>query len=405
MKTGPQGDTGPPRPPGPSGDATTAINPMEPLVPEEEQRIRDEVQCQAQYLKQQMDLEKQKEAEHVQLEHDNKHREQQKRFVPPSSTSAATIPIVESTASRAGVGSGYAFLDWVPTTPKLAISSPPTPSTSAYPPTQYKRRQCNNEQRERQRLERVKRFEEQEIACQHYETGQQRLCNKQEIEFACRRCPEKFLSNNKLHKHIVAHHTKPPLSALAMPPFSSYVLASLAPTAILQATFSAPKTPPASTSATPKLSYAAIAGSRTPPTTPTTSKIPLSSPALAASASSHAPLTPPTTPKIAKPTCAMPKPAAYMTMDDLFRKFAPRDPQLPRRPAVDRPQSLQMPPPILPKATVACSHATLSAFNKRARSSKLASSSISTRVAVACRAIPTWEWTKQFGLQLRAWVI
>lgn len=81
-----------------------------------------------QYWKQQINLQKQKEAKHVQVERENKHRKQQKKFVPPSSTSATTISIVKSTASKTGIGSGYAFFNWVLTIPKLAISPPLSPS-------------------------------------------------------------------------------------------------------------------------------------------------------------------------------------------------------------------------------------------------------------------------------------
>ena len=81
---------------------------------------------------------------------------------------------------------------------------------------------------------------------QQYKMKQQRICEKQEIEqqkrldeqkikqqineqkakdkaFACCRYLEKFSSNTKLYKHIIAHYTKPPLSALAMLLFSSSV--------------------------------------------------------------------------------------------------------------------------------------------------------------------------------------
>ena len=176
---------------------------------------------------------------------------------------------------------------------------------------------------------------------------QQRICEEQEMKqqiaeqkakdkaFACCQCPEKFPSNIKLHKHIVTHYTKLPLSALAMPLSSSSVLASPTTTSILQVTFSVPPSLLASSlSAMPKLSYAAIAGTRTPklskiakatfsalPTPPTT-PLPLTTPKIA-KATLFAAFTPLTTPKIAKPICTIPKPAAYMTIEDLFWKFAP----------------------------------------------------------------------------------
>ena len=332
---------------------------------------------------------------------------------------------------------------------------------------QHKQRQCDNERRKQQRLERVKHFEEQEIARQQHEMEQQRIREKQEMEqqrirekqemerqkrlddqemerqiaeqkakneaFACRRCPEKFSSNTKLHKHIAAHHIKParassealapaqamaisssvpptpptsPKPAISSPPtpFLSSVLATSAigstplspPTSTLfsWATFSTPSTPP----------KIAKAFSPAPLTRPTTPRTPTS----------------PTTPKIAKSTCAMP--AAYMTIEDLFWKFAAHTIQHQHTTEL-RPQSLQtpLPSPIPHQATVARSFATLSAFDKRARSSKSAPNlayirftagcqksstfAIPTCFAAACHAIPTWEWTKQFELRLRAWAL
>ncbi|MCJ1269991.1 hypothetical protein MMC22_009884 [Lobaria immixta] len=289
---------------------------------------------------------------------------------------------------------------------------------------QHEQRQHDNERREQQRLERVKRFEAQENARQQYEMVQQRIREEQEMEpqkrldeqeierqiaeqkakdeaFACRRCPEKFSSNTKLHKHIAAHHITPArASSAALAPAQAMAISSSAlPTPTPPTTSSAPPTPPASThSATPKLSYAAIAGSRapfTPPTTPRITKHVSSIPIAKATFSALlTPTTPtlPTTPKIAKSTCTMPKPATYMTIEDLFRKFAPRNTEPPHQHAADRPQSLQMPLPILrQKATVSRSLATISAFNKCARSTKSVPSSISTRFTVAYHAIPTWE--------------
>lgn len=152
-----------------------------------------------------------------------------------------------------------------------------------------------------------------------------------------------FLSKNKLHKHLrtkcsqkylftklatkatvlAVSRAFAPIKTLTVTPLSSFALATSAPshasptpTSIFQVIFSALLFPPASSpSATPKLSYAAIAGSRTSLTTPTTPKISLSSPTLAASASSHTPFTPFITPKIVKAMCTIPKPATYMTIN------------------------------------------------------------------------------------------
>lgn len=207
------------------------------------------------------------------------------------------------------------------------------------------------------------------------------------VETICQNCKQLFFSKNKLHNHL---QTKCPqrkatgskdlkkvysvtrLATRTSVPAPSH--ASPTPTSILQATFStftSPTTPSASTSATPKLSHAAIAGSRTPPTTLTTSKIPLSSPALAALASSHAFLTPPTTSKIAKPTCAISKPIAYMTIDDLFWKFASRTTQHQHATKL-RPQCLQLPlpSPTSRQATVVCFSAISSAFKNALNQAK-----------------------------------
>ena len=213
---------------------------------------------------------------------------------------------------------------------------------------------------------------------------QQRCLDKQEIKqkiaeqkakgeaFACCQCPKKFSSNTKLHKYIVAHHTKLPLSAFATPLFSSFAL----PTPLAS-----------SPSATSKLSYATIADPCMPFTPSTTLKV--------TKATSFAPPTPlttptPATPKIAKSTCAIPKPATYMTIEDLFWKFASCNTEPPHQHAANRPQSLQIPLSILhQKATVSYSLATILAFNKCAQSTKSVPSSIPTCFAIACHAIPT----------------
>ena len=67
-------------------------------------------------------------------------------------------------------------------------------------------------------MERQKRLDEQEIEQQ---IAKQKAKDK---AFAYCQYPKKFLSNTKLHKHIVAHHTKPPLLALATSLSSSSVL-------------------------------------------------------------------------------------------------------------------------------------------------------------------------------------
>lgn len=207
-----------------------------------------------------------------------------------------------------------------------------------------KQRKRDNERREHERLERQKRLKEQELERQQYEMEQQRTYEEQELErqkaeqkakdeaFACRRCPAKFPSNTKLHVHISAHHSKPSKAASAImvpspstpptPPISTPAIPlSSSPALVISAasnTSLAPATPPASTPAvTPKLSYAAIAGR-------------------------HALPTPPTTPKTANPTCAKPKPV-YMTMEDLFRKFAPNPTRPPYEYTELRSQSSQTP--------------------------------------------------------------
>ena len=319
--------------------------------------------------------------------------------------------------------------------------------------------ECDNQRREQQRLERQRRLDEQKFESQRYKMEQQCICDEQEIErqkaeqkardeaFTCRRCSAKFPSNTKLHVHISAHHSKPakksmlqlpptptlPTSALAIP-FSTPALA----TSAASHTFLAPATPPASApSATPKPSYAAIAGHRALPTPPssTPSITPKLSYAKVAKQSLPTPPrspSPPITPKAAKSRCA----AAYMTMDDLFRKFAPNPTrsscqsielksqslQTPFRPLQTvvplklRPQSLKTPFSQYirrQKIAAACPVAAFSILNQytkyRVRPGKPVSGTTYTRFAAACQkfspfAILTWEWTKQFGLRLRAWV-
>ena len=123
-----------------------------------------------------------------------------------------------------------------------------------------------------------------------------------------------------------------PALAVSAPSYMSSTL-----TSILQAIFSTltpPTTPSASSpSVTPKFSYTAIAGTRTPkpskiekatfsalPSLSTTLMLPTT--LKIAKATFFAALTPITTPKIAKLTFTISKPVAYMTMEDLFRKFA-----------------------------------------------------------------------------------
>ena len=130
--------------------------------------------------------------------------------------------------------------------------------------------------------------------------------------FACCQCPEKFLSNTKLHKHIAAHHIKPARASFA-------ALASAQVMAISSPVLPTPLTP---TTSMPSTTFSA------PPQTPSASTPPTISKSVKVTSSallmSPATLTSPTTLKFTKPTCAMPKPAAYITIDDLFRKFAPR---------------------------------------------------------------------------------
>ena len=128
--------------------------------------------------------------------------------------------------------------------------------------------------------------------------------------FSCRRCPAKFPSNSKLHKHVAERHTKK----------------SSIPQALQSTTEPAPlPTPPASTpSTTPKLSYAAVAKSAksTKASLPTPPASPHPKISYATLAESTSKSTSPPVPSHIKPKAST-TPRNYMTMEDLFRRFSP----------------------------------------------------------------------------------
>ena len=300
-------------------------------------------------------------------------------------------------------------------------------------------RRLDDERREQQRLERKKLLDEQEIARQQVKMEQQRLKENQEMErqlaeqkardeaFACRRCPAKYPSNTKLHAHIAERHIKKaPSSAAQLSPTEPP--ASTLPTATPATphTPPTPPTPPASiSSATSKLSYAAVAKTTklalpTPPATPpATSKSTTPQTSYAKIAKSSIKATP------IRKACTKPKVCNYMTMEDLFRKFAPHPTPLPQAPAKSVPirskkQSLQKalkPHPGLTRLSCKASGKIATHFSTspptpqpvKTTPPTWPSGVVSQHEAIQhphlTALTPVWEWTSQYGLRLRAWVM
>ena len=127
---------------------------------------------------------------------------------------------------------------------------------------------------------------------------EQRIAKEKAEAFACRRCPEKYPSNTKLHEHVRTKHCKkpkepspPPMAENPTPPAAPAAppasvspitpIASASPIAIPSAPATSPITPPAAATtppatpiATPKkpLSWAEIASK--PVSTPKPSRLP-----------------------------------------------------------------------------------------------------------------------------------
>ena len=143
-----------------------------------------------------------------------------------------------------------------------------------------------------------------------------RIAKKRSEGYTCRRCPEKFDSNTKLHVHIRGKHAKKFKSA--------YTIAT-------------PPSPPVSPNP-----EASVAPSPSPPSSTSSESLPPTSPLISSPPSSAA--TPPTTPSLLATKLLTPKPSrlprpvnrpittpllehqastrkSYMTVQDLYRMF------------------------------------------------------------------------------------
>ena len=156
---------------------------------------------------------------------------------------------------------------------------------------------------------------------------EKRIAKEKAEAFACRRCPEKFPSNTKLHQHVQEKHSRkpkeptsiekpPPAAAPASPPPTPSAPASL-PTP-LPTPPAAATTPPATPTTTPRkpISWAEVT-SRPKPITPSRIPLPTALP------------TPPPSPVLLpleptnhitkRPSTPAMKP--YLTMKDLYARF------------------------------------------------------------------------------------
>lgn len=273
---------------------------------------------------------------------------------------------------------------------------------------QQVQRQRENERQEQLRWERQKRLEEQELKQEEHAWEQLLIEMDQDFErqiaeekareaFVCRRCPAKFSSNTQLHIHISAQHSKPTKAAPAMAISSS------------SAPLSRPATPsPSSTPATTsKPSYADLAR-RTPPTPPsaTSSTTPLKpNYAKMAGKATSTPCTPTTTPSTPAPPIpwhTKPNRAKYMTMEDLFRKFAGKTP------TQSLPTMIPSPSSTGSSRVTTTSHSFPSPIHLPTKQTSFVRPIQYTCSQNVLRhnylANPVWEWTRQVGLRVRAWV-
>ena len=168
----------------------------------------------------------------------------------------------------------------------------------------------------------------------------EKQCSMMLTTFKCRRCPEKFTSNSKLHRHVKDHHSKrafdcsvktPPITPSKTPAISPLKIPAISP----------PKTP-----AIHRLNIPAVSPPKQPPIELKTSTFQKAS----------APPSPQIT-RQAEPVISPLQGRPYMTMIALFRKFAARGSPV-EKPAVSSSEK---------------------------------------------RAIKTWQWSKETGLRLISW--
>ena len=281
-------------------------------------------------------------------------------------------------------------------------------------------------QRQKRLLAMEERDREEQLAIQQ----------AREEAFACRRCPAKFASNSKLHKHVAERHTKKTSSPSS--PTSPQASQSIVELAAVNLPTAPLPTPPASTpSATPKLSYTEVAKSALP--TPPASPQPTKQISYAKLAESNTKSTPPPIPWHTKPkACTLPR--TYMTMEDLFRKFSipitttppnelrPKSSKRHTKAAKPKKASptksgcgsktpflikLARPCKVAPLTKVATSSATyhhpptLTPQQVKSTPPTWPSGVVSQHEAIQHPHLtaPIWEWTRQYGLRLRAWVM
>ena len=180
-------------------------------------------------------------------------------------------------------------------------------------------------QREQARIEEETREKTREQEQQQAEQARllqeaaDRIEKARQEAFACRRCPAKFPSNTKLHKHVEDHHVKKPTASPTPPSSPIPNIAEPTPPATPKPTASEvspkqamPTSPPSSPPSSPIPSLAAAS----PPavSTPRPSRLPIPIARLP-------PTPPPTPPQV---SISRPQKKTYMTVDDLFRMFAER---------------------------------------------------------------------------------
>ena len=121
-----------------------------------------------------------------------------------------------------------------------------------------------------------------------------RIAKKKAEAFACKRCPEKYSNNTKLHDHVREKHNKKPVkSTPPTPPFS------LPPATITMAALPTPPAspPPASSTPVSPVSPPHTTIALTTPSTPSSPPPPASIEPAASSKPITSPIIPPTTPR------------------------------------------------------------------------------------------------------------
>lgn len=161
-----------------------------------------------------------------------------------------------------------------------------------------------------------------------------------------------------------------------------------------------PLMPPASTSAAKKPSYAEVArrsSLKSPETLKPTPYTPTSTRCR----------TPPPIPWHTKPRTPI-KPVLYMTMEDLFRKFTGKHLASLTTATPSSPQTV---PAVASSQLGMLSPAAISISTSRQHAGHTPSSTglsrnVFLKLTTARRTLsmPVWEWTRHFGLRLRAWV-